>query len=383
MRVDSAPDVPVACVETCNGTCSNGACLVTVTSLAGAGPTQIAVDGTNVYWVAGEATSQFPYASVALMKVLAAGGGTPVTFASGQNNPLGPLVVAGDNLYWTNAGSDYVVGGGEVVYRPLAGGEAVTLAVQQAGPVDITVDATSVYWIDRGSSDPVGTGAAIMRVALGGGTPVTLSDLVITNAANDSAASFGAAGFAASTTSLYWGDNGYELVDSGGPSPTTSGGAIVELPLGGGLQVTLASWAQEVGAIVTDSTAIYWTKYGPPVGSTFPDGAVMRLPLDGGTPVTVVGNQLFIRAALAVDTTSVYWTTGDNMADGHDVVMRLALAGGAPVTLATKQAAPQQIVADGTSIYWSNLGTQALVNGYMEPVSHGSIMKLTPSCACR
>jgi hypothetical protein len=61
-----------------------------------------------------------------------------------------------------------------------------------------------------------------------------------------------------------------------------------------------------------------------------------------------------------VDATSVYWTNG--VANG--TVMKAPIGGGTPTILVSGQNAPEDIVVDATSVYWST--------------HDGTIMKLTP-----
>jgi hypothetical protein len=56
-------------------------------------------------------------------------------------------------------------------------------------------------------------------------------------------------------------------------------------------------------------------------------------------------------AALAVDSTSVYWLNGGTYADGN--LMKVAKNGGPLVTLATAQPFPGAISLDATSVYWT------------------------------
>ena len=90
---------------------------------------------------------------------------------------------------------------------------------------------------------------------------------------------------------------------------------------------------------------------------------------DGGAPIVLASGQVFPNA-IAVDATSVYWTTGSGGS-----VMKVPLTGGVPTTLASGQATPDGIAVDATSVYWVNSGVLDPIKG-LDP-SSGSVMELS------
>jgi DNA-binding beta-propeller fold protein YncE len=111
-------------------------------------------------------------------------------------------------------------------------------------------------------------------------------------------------------------------------------------------------------AIAVDSTSVYWTTI---------DGSVTKIGLAGGSPVTLVSGQS--PQGIAVDANNVYWTnTGASSTDGK--VMKVPLGGGTPITLASGQNGPSGIAADRTSVYWVNYDITTMGNG--------AVMRVTP-----
>ena len=104
--------------------------------------------------------------------------------------------------------------------------------------------------------------------------------------------------------------------------------------------VVLAS-GQTPREIAVDATSVYWTSYA--------DGAVMKVAIGGGAPTLLASGQKD-PFAIAVDAASVYWT---NLGDG--TVMKVAIGGGDPTVLASGQISATGIAVKAGRVYWTNI----------------------------
>lgn len=268
-----------------------------------AGTYGITVDETHVYWAnAGEGS---------IMKA-PLGGGTPSAVVSGLERPVA-VVVDDENIYWTqdtdaegggpvmmmplDGGSPTRVGQrsngggaagiaidathiywaerGNVLKRPIAGGERVVLAEDRPFSIaSVVVDATSVYWKNTGSG-VVGAGA-VRKVSINGGEPVTLADDL-----------GGSEGLAVDDTYVYFGDD-YNRV--------------MRVPLDGGMPVRAASRARGRSApkfIAVDDECVYW--------ANSLSGTVEKSIL-GGKFSAVLAEAAAVPMGIALSEEHVYWT---------------------------------------------------------------------------
>jgi hypothetical protein len=102
----------------------------------GGGASSLVVDSTSVYWIANGNVLKAP---------LGGGASAPVTLASGQNNLPTEIAVDGTYVYWTNSGA----GGGDagtILKVSLDGGAPIVVVAGQIDPYGIAVDGTYVYW---------------------------------------------------------------------------------------------------------------------------------------------------------------------------------------------------------------------------------------------
>jgi hypothetical protein len=294
---------------------STTAPLPPVTLASGQYALGIVVDSTNVYWFNSPAIGG-PFTG-AVMGV-ALDGGTPVVVAAVEN-PSG-IAIDSTSIYWTDPisvsgnGMPGTIGTGTVRKVPLPGGTPVTLASSQVGGA-IAVDSTSVYFSD---------GGGVVKVGLSGGAPESLVSGLLN-----------VGGLSVDSSSVYW---------------VSVEGAVTKVAVTGGTTVLLTS--KRSNAIAVDATSVYF--------ADALDGAIWKVGLAGSTLSPITEGRGYTNG-IAVDATSVYWTVQGALGThgcNADVacggfVMKVGLFGGTPVTLASSPN-PFALAVDSTSVYWTD-----------------------------
>ncbi len=109
---------------------------------------------------------------------------------------------------------------------------------------------------------------------------------------------------------------------------------------------------QNVGdfaCVAVDSTNVYWAT-GQPSNM---GGSVWSVPVNGGAPKQVIGAQDRPHA-IASDGTFVYFGNYGTFNGSNGTIQKVPIAGGNAIQLAAAQNAPMDIAIDATNVYWTN-----------------------------
>jgi len=291
------------CGIKCDESCTAGECEVTFSSTESA--VALAVDATNLYWV---------NSSGSVVKVAISGGST-TTLATGQNSPQA-IALDSANVYWTTTD-------GNVATVPKSSTGSATpsdVASGQSGILGLAISGGNAYWGASGDADyeirtvpTSGTGAPTLVSAFSSGP---------------------AYGVAVDSTSVYWTTkSGLFSAALGGMGD--SGAPVTSL---GGLG------GNGVVALAIDSSNAYW-------GSFAAGGGTLQKVAKTGGGATQLASGQFGPNGLAVDSSSIYWTTQAGL------VLKLPLSGGSPTTLASVSNGGTGIVVDATTVYWASGNT--------------------------
>jgi len=162
-----------------------------------------------------------------------------------------------------------------------------------------------------------------------------------------------------------------------------SDGAIMKTPIGSASPTALYSGQDVPMAVVSDGTNVYWTNLGTfdAMGNSNNDGSVWQGSVNGGSPVRLAANQPG-PYCVAVDANNVYWTDlgplgGDNLPKpSTGLVQQVRIGGGTAITLATTQAVPISILVVGSTVFWTEYGLSSPGLVMSAPVGGGTVVPL-------
>jgi hypothetical protein len=245
-------------------------------------------------------------------------------FASAFTN----LLVDDSAIYWSTRNGSLLV-----LPKTKPAAQAFVLA-EPATPadavLDFTVDTDSVYFTTRGTpvmGPPVSSVGRVAKVPKTGGASVTLA-----------MGQLGMGGLSVDDRNVYFFDEG------------VNGGAVRSVPKAGGAIVTVAQSQRLGGGIMATGGFVYWT-----AASTTGNGTVTSAAVDG-TQLVTLASGLHASSSIVVDAASVYVAQLADPYYGMLPVERIARAGGQVTDLAVGMAGVNTntgIAVDGTSVFWT------------------------------
>jgi hypothetical protein len=302
------------CGLACPSGCAAGRCVVTIASGLD-GPFSIALGPSDVYFTQTGVTGG---ANGGVLKVSKAGG-VVGTISSPETQP-DDLQVDGTNVYWI---------AGNLKKKAIAGGPVTTLSSRTNASYSLALDSSSstLFWTYDDSTAPangivfaMSTGGAAMPTSLGNGygviatdgayvyftTPTTIARAPIAGGATMTvAAATGLTntgrGMAVDARNLYW----LEYSD-GMVRQTQSDGT--------GPLVTLAAGQASPTTIAIDASTVYWVNRA---------GDVRKTAIGGAGPVVTLTTGLASPWGIAIDGTSAYVANWANAKAGAGSIVKI------------------------------------------------------------
>ena len=221
-------------------------------------------------------------------------------------------------------------------------GNATVLASGQPGPDAIAIDATNVYWFNLGTNNSVGktfggySDGQVLKCAKSGcsGLPTVLAS------GRQQGGVAAPLAFATDGVNVYWSDDGTSPLSD----PARQAGGLLKCSVNGCDNNPLTIGPDQAWALAVAGTNVYWTDFAADI-FTCPiagcDTAAKALWSAGNSPVSL---------GIAVDATSVYWST-----EATAGIMKCAVAGcnNAPTQIMSAPVpAMNQIALDADNVYF-------------------------------
>lgn len=265
------------------------------------------------------------------------------------------LAVDANNLYWLNTtdGSVVQVSKGSGAQGTIA--KKYELASGQAGPSNIAVDGFNVYWVNQTQQPyPTVMSAPINTDGQPGPGASQVAELAFSPSGTIVCLNVSAVGVTASYAnggSPYCPFGGTKCFASvGGPShmsacASDAAGFYVTDPVAGLVlettptSATLASSQPNPQGLAADGTFVYWT--------TYDGGGVYKTANTGGGNISPLATGQSHPRAIATDSISVYWSTDDGL-------MKVSAGGGGAVRRLALNTVPNALVVDDAYVYWTD-----------------------------
>jgi hypothetical protein len=266
------------------------------------------------------------------------------------------LALGADVLYWTDKMH------GTVMSMPTAGGAAKTIAMTQAGPSAIAVDATNLYWLNS-------TDKTVMKSALPSGAATQLA----TPLADAAGAAVRALALFGDTLYYSAGDHIYKVPTAGGDSLLV--GTTQQMGIPGALVADANQLVyptevhNDVEIMQVGATAGMTTRVAESQGSLYFDTIILSgesvywanggrvlsgMPSGTNNSMTVVNSaEIGNVTGFAIGATNVYFGE-DGFVEKGPLPSVAVAAGGDGVKLARGQLAPTSFVLDAAKVYWAS-----------------------------
>jgi alpha-tubulin suppressor-like RCC1 family protein len=333
---DAADDAPVDA-----GVVSPPRRLVTCPSKPYNGRVKLVADGSGLYWTDSDDGAIYR---------LGPGSTRPATVASTQ---AGRIALDANDVYWADARAR------SVMRVPKAGGQPVAAVETQWRPFSVALGGDFIYWPEANptrddSAAPWGPYAGeyrIMRVSKRGGEPEVVS------AGGSELAALHALGLVADDGAAYW-------ANSRDRDHNISGG-IYRQSTRDRRPVLLAREDGPLSPVAVDASQLFWISgwtdrssclsldRGPEGGCAHQRWGLFRVQKTGGDVLEVeAGDGQFTGGAITSDGAAVYWVRSHGQPQGAEL-MRTPKAGGATRMLATGLFAQSSVAVDQSTVYFS------------------------------